>query len=370
MSPSEAILKFDIPGTLLSVQPIGRGNVNDTYEAVFRSGSSTRSTILQKINSRVFPRPERIMANMRIVTDHVLSKVEREADHAAREWGFPRIVSLGDGRDYYLDSDGEYWRAMSMIDSTTSYGKVRDADHAKEAGTVLGCFHRLISDIDLGSLLDTLPGFHVCPLYLEKYDETMAGGGVPSRMAHGDEVTAMHEFVNKRRDLARVLEDALSKGDLRLRPIHGDPKVDNIMIDDFTGKGIGIIDLDTVKPGQIHYDFGDALRSICNPPGEDAEDLDEVVFDTDLCRAFVDGYMSQEKGFLTEADRRYLFVSVRLLAFELGLRFFQDYLAGDVYFKVRYEEQNFDRARVQFKLCESIEEREKAIKEVLRQSAG
>ena len=137
------------------------------------------------------------------------------------------------------------------------------------------------------------------------------------------------------------------------------------MIDDFTGKGTAMIDLDTVGPGLIHYDFGDAVRSICNPAGEEELNLSKVVLDLDLCEAFCKGYLRHAHGFLTEADRRHLFDAVRLMTFELGVRFFQDYLAGSVYFKTRYPEQNLNRARVQFRLCESVESRERMIRELL-----
>jgi Ser/Thr protein kinase RdoA (MazF antagonist) len=146
---------------------------------------------------------------------------------------------------------------------------------------------------------------------------------------------------------------------------HGDPKVNNIMIDDVTAKGTAMIDLDTVSPGLIHLDFGDALRSICNPAGEEATNLAKVVFDEGLAEAFCKGYMREAGAFLTDADRAYLYDSIRLLPFELGLRFFQDYLNGNVYFKTREPEQNLNRARVQFRLCESVEARERSIRHFL-----
>jgi hypothetical protein len=158
---------------------------------------------------------------------------------------------------------------------------------------------------------------------------------------------------------------AKERGVLKLRPTHGDPKIANIMIDDATGRGTCIVDLDTVKPGLIHYDFGDCMRSCCNPAGEEETDLSKVLFDTDLCRTIFRGYMAYAKDFLTVADRYYLYDSIRLIAFELGLRFFADYVAGDVYFKVRFEGQNLLRARVQLKLMESIETREAQIRGIL-----
>ena len=168
--------------------------------------------------------------------------------------------------------------------------------------------------------------------------------------------------MEERRDLALCLEKAYAAGELKKRMFHGDPKVNNIMIDDITGKGTAVIDLDTVSPGLVHVDFGDALRSICNPAGEEETNLSKVVFDEDICAAFCKGYMREAGAFLTSADREYLYDSIRLLPFELGLRFFQDYLNGNVYFKTKTPEQNLNRARVQFRLCESIEARERSIR--------
>lgn len=367
MKPSQAVEQFEIPGRLIYVNAITRGNVNDTYEAAFREGGDVHRVILQRINRHVFQKPEWIMSNMRAVTDHIGRKIQNEYETANREWGFPKLVPARTGDDYFLDESDNFWRVISKIDAASSYSEIRDAEHATEAGAVLGCFHRLISDIDSEGLYDTLPGYHVCPRYLTKYDHTLGNGCVASRVGLTREVKRLQTFIQERRELAHVLQEALDDGVLSMQPVHGDPKVDNIMIDDFTGKGIGMVDLDTVKPGLIHYDFGDALRSACNPAGEDATDLKEVVFDIDLCRAFVRGYMRQAGDFLTDGDRYYLFEAVHLLAFELGLRFFEDYLAGDKYFKVRFEEHNLNRARVQFKLCESVELNEPAIREAIEQ---
>jgi Ser/Thr protein kinase RdoA (MazF antagonist) len=368
MEPSKAAQRFSARGRLVHVNAVGNGNVNDTYEAVFRDGGSVERIIVQRINRRVFAHPEWIMSNMRRVTDFFWGKLAAEAKDLRREWAIPLVVKADDGADFLRLNGQDFWRAMTCIDDATSYPKVRDVEHAYEVGIVLGCFHRLIADMNCAELLDPLPGFHVTPAYLEKYDRTVAGEGGSARMDGLPEVDRLRAFVEKRRGFVSTLEDALGRGELRTRPIHGDPKVDNIMIDDFTGYGIGIIDLDTVKPGLLHYDFGDALRSACNPAGEDELDLSKVYFDVDLCEAFVNGYIAQAKGFLTDADRHYLYDAIRLIAFELGLRFFQDYLAGDVYFKVRFEGHNLNRAKVQFKLCQSIEANEKAIRAVLKRA--
>lgn len=357
--------RFDVAGRLVTIEPMGRGNVNDTYLAVFRTAFSEQRVVLQRINTRVFRHPAWIMSNLRVITEHAHRRIEREASGADRVWQIPRIVPAKGGRDGVRDRDGSYWRALTLIASASSFERAQGAEHALEAGTVLGQFHRLVSDLKTSRLRDTLPGFHQTPLYLRRYDRTLRSRGAAQRMKASVEARRLGTFIEERRDFADVLEDARLRGVLSPRVIHGDPKVSNIMIDELTGRGTSIVDLDTVKPGLIHYDFGDALRSICNPAGEEAGDLSQVRFDTDLCAAFVKGYMARARDFLTPDDRRYLYDSIRLIAFELGLRFFEDHLAGDLYFKTSSPGHNLRRARVQFRLCESIEAREKPIRRVL-----
>ena len=230
---------------------------------------------------------------------------------------------------------------------------------------MLGQFHRLLSSMNPLSLRDTLPGFHETPKYLEKYDTVIRTAEAQELIESSMEVRNLQRFVEERREYSAVLQNALKAGELGIRLIHGDPKVSNIMIDEDTGKGTAIVDLDTAKPGLIHYDFGDALRSLCNREGEETSDFGKVVFDLDLCEAFVRGYMTYARDFLTEDDKKYLYDAIRLITFELGLRFFEDYLSGSVYFKVKSPEQNLQRAKVQFRLCESIETRKRQILDVL-----
>lgn len=357
--------KFDVAGRLVTVEPHGSGNVNDTYIAIFRTTFSEERFVLQKINTRVFPHPKHIMENMRLVTEHVHRKLEREAHLSDRIWQLPRVIGAKNGEDLVQDGDGEYWRAISLIASAHSYDRVQGPEHAFEAGFVLGQFQRLISDIDVAKLHDTLEGFHVTPGYLGKLDAALATELGQARLHSSVEAEHCLRFVEQRREWCSVLEAARERGELELRPIHGDPKIANVMIDDATGKGTCIVDLDTVKPGLIHYDFGDCLRSCCNPAGEETRDLAQVYFDEDLCQPIIRGYLAHARSFLSDADRHYLFDAIRLIAFELGLRFFADFLAGDVYFKTHYDGQNLNRARVQFRLTESIETRESAIRRTL-----
>ena len=357
--------QFNVDGRLVSVTPTGQGKVNDTYLTVFRTTFSEERFILQKLNSRVFTSPENVMHNIRIITEHVHKRLEAEADSSDRIWQLPRIISAKTGDDIVRDSEGGCWRAISLIASAHSYEEIQNLEHAYEAGFVLGQFQRLISDIPPEKLLDTLEGFHMTPLYLQQLDSVLSTPEGQDKLKSLAEAEQCYRFINERRDWCTVLEDSRRNGELHERPIHGDPKVANIMIDDATGKGTCIIDLDTVKPGLVHYDFGDCLRSCCNPVGEETGDIGRVYFDVDLCEAIVRGYMKQAGDFLTAKDRYYLYDAIRLLSFELGLRFFADFVAGNVYFKTQHEGQNLKRARVQFKLCESIETRETVIRKML-----
>ncbi len=368
MELSLLINKFNIKGRLVALRPFGNGNINDTFLAIYRNTFTETQVILQRVNRAVFPEPEAIMTNMHEVTKHCHEKLEADA-RAGRDdrvWQMPRIVKSKDAKEYVTDEKGEVWRVITRIMSAHAFDVAQGPEHALECGSALGHFHYLISDMDHAKVKDPLPGFHVTSGYLAKYDATLQSPEAKALLGASMEAKRLAKFIEERRELALCLETAEKKGELQKRMFHGDPKVNNIMIDDVTGKGTAMIDLDTVSPGLIHLDFGDALRSICNPVGEEESDLAKVVFDEDLCTAFCKGYMREAGAFLTDADRAYLYDSIRLLPFELGLRFFQDYLAGNVYFKTTLPGQNLNRARVQFRLCESIEARERSIRGVLQ----
>jgi Ser/Thr protein kinase RdoA (MazF antagonist) len=353
--------QFTRQGRVIDAREFGSGNINDTF-VVTLEGAAQRHFILQRINTLVFHEPLLVMRNMRIATLYIRSRLGRAPIGANSRFEVPRVLLTGDGSDHWIDSDGSFWRAVSFIEGARSFNTVKNAAHAKEVGYAVGMFHALLDDLPSGMLTDTLKGFHVTPLYLRHYDHVLAEKSETNKAPGMDYCL---DFVNKRRAWARVLEVARAEGKLRDRAIHGDPKVDNVMIDASTGRATGIVDLDTVRPGLVHYDIGDCLRSGCNPVGEGAKQLEDVYFDTDLCRAILEGYFSTAGRFLTENDFDYLYDSIRLITFELGLRFFTDYLEGNVYFKVERKEHNLIRALIQFKLTESIEAQEKTIRAVI-----
>ena len=368
MELSVLVNRFNVKGRLVALQPFGNGNINDTFLAIFRNTFTETQVILQRVNRNVFPEPEVIMGNMHEITKHCHEKLEADAKAGTddRVWQMPRIIKAKDSKDFVTDDKGGVWRLITRILSAHAYDTAQSPEHALECGAALGHFHYLISDMSPKAISDPLPGFHVTSGYLKQYDATLRKKGARELLGASMEAKRLSRFVEERRDLALCLEKAQKRGELRKRMFHGDPKVNNIMIDDVTGKGTAMIDLDTVSPGLVHVDFGDALRSICNPAGEEETNLAKVVFDEDLATAVCKGYMREAGAFLTDADRAYLYDSIRLLPFELGLRFFQDYLNGNVYFKTTQPEQNLNRARVQVRLCESVEARERSIRNVLK----
>jgi len=300
------------------------------------------------------------MANMRTLGDHVFERLRRAPEQTARRFEIPRVLRTRDGGDHWIDEDGSFWRAMTFIENSRSFDSVQTADHARETGWALGTFHVLVSDLPPESLFDILEGFHVTPLYLRRFDAVLSRHGTPA--PGSPMVKACLRHVERGRNSVHVLEKGRERGQLRVRVIHGDPKVNNVMVDDFAGRAVGIVDLDTVKPGLIQYDMGDCLRSCCNPLGEETDRLESVHFDPELCRAILEGYNSAVGPSLSIHDRVFLFDAVRLIAFELGLRFFTDYLEGDVYFKTTHRDHNLMRALVQFRLMESIELQENVIR--------
>ena len=349
-----AAAQFFAAAAIRDIRAHGSGRVNETF--LVTAGDDGGRFILQRLSPAVFARPEWIMANLRVVEDHVRQKLRREPGI-----GFimAQIRQTLDGRDFYRDRDGACWRMLHFIAGSRTFDTVQCPLQAAEAGRILGRFHRLISDLDPALLHDTLPGFHITPAYLARYDEVAAAG----RQNTAD-IRYCHEFVARRRDTVHVLENARGKGELVLRPIHGDPKLSNILFDENSGVAVSLIDLDTVKPGLIHYDIGDCLRSCCNTLGEEAPPAD-IYFDTTLCRLILQGYLAEAGPILTPHDRRYFYDAARLIPFELGLRFFTDYLAGNIYFKTSSPEQNLHRALAQFALTASIEKQQREITRII-----
>ena len=350
--------QFVPQGQIDKVQQYGSGNINSTFLVTLRSQPPF---ILQRLNTRVFYEPELVMSNICILSEYVRSKLHHYSFDRDRRWLFPEVLPTTKGHNYWLAEDNSFWRAMSFIDNSQSFDTIQNVQHGAEIGYGLGMFHSLVSDLPVAKLADTLEGFHIAPNYLQHYQKVAA----QAKIAQNPEVDYCLKFISDRPKLPYVLEQAKAAGKLKLRIIHGDPKINNLMIDCSTDRAVAMIDLDTVKPGLIHYDIGDCLRSGCNPLGEETAEWQKVTFEPELAQAILQEYLKVTASFLTENDYQYIYDSIRLLAFELGLRFFTDYLENNVYFHVDYAEHNLTRALVQFKLAESIEAQAAAIDTII-----
>ncbi|MEB3198909.1 MAG: phosphotransferase, partial [Synechococcaceae cyanobacterium] len=366
-SLAEIAAGFALPSPVLSVEPLGNGIVNSTYLVRLGDGSAT---VLQRLNTAVFRQPRLVMGNMQRVTRHIRQRVAAGAELLnGRRWSTPEVVACRSGGDPWQELDGGFWRMLTYLPDSDSLDTVSDAGQAQEIGLALGTFHSLISDLPASSLADTLEGFHITPRYLEQHRQVLAAPRPrpdPAGLGPGEEALQWAlAFVREREGGVAVLEQAREAGRLRPRPIHGDPKVNNVLLERGSGRAFALVDLDTVKPGLIHYDIGDCLRSVANPLGEETADWTAVHFDPQLAAAVLQGYGSVARSFLSDDDRAFLFEAARLIAFELGLRFLSDHLAGDVYFRCDSPGHNLRRALVQLQLSASIEAQESTIRDAV-----
>ncbi|MEB3234822.1 MAG: aminoglycoside phosphotransferase family protein [Cyanobacteriota bacterium] len=351
------VARFAIDGDPCHIEPLGNGNVNATYRVETAAGERY---VLQRLNTTVFPRPDLVMANLAALAGHA---------ELPPGWQLPKPVPMACSGALLCEHNGHPWRLLTYIDGAYSVDVVAGVQQAAEIGRALGRFHALIHDLPAEDLADTLEGFHITPRYYREYGEQLVAcsqGPGAERLAD-PRAQWCRTFVAQRESLVPVLEQAKAEGRLQLRPIHGDPKVNNVMLCSSTGCAVAMVDLDTVKPGLLHYDIGDLLRSGCNPAGEESTDLAAVRFDLDLARAMLGGYLDEAGALLGPEDRAHLFDAIRLIPFELGLRFLTDHLAGDVYFKVSHLDHNLERALVQFRLTESIESQEQQIRALLQE---
>jgi len=351
---------------ITAIRALGSGNVNETFlvthEGTYQGGQNG-AFVMQRLNTSVFERPDLVMRNLVALGEHVQRRLASPPPElSGRRWEVPRVVPCRQ-QSHWVEHNGQFWRSISYIGAATTTDVIRGRDHAREVGYGLGMFHSLISDLPANDLADTLENFHVTPTYLNRYDDVLSGQAIDPSDALLNQACA---FVEARRVGIDVLESALARGELQHRPIHGDPKINNVMIDESTGQAVGLIDLDTVKPGLIHYDIGDCLRSCCNPAGEEAENPEEAHFDIALCEAILGGYLKVARGFLSDWDLHYLPDCIRLIPLELGLRFLTDHLEGDVYFRSDAPGHNLRRAAVQFQLTKSIEAQLPAIRALVQ----
>lgn len=345
---------FDAPGAYAGAEPYGNGHINDTYLVEYEEAGQRRLYVLQRINHNVFRDPAALMDNVRRVLAHLERKLAGDPELRRRVL---TLVPARDGKPYHRDAAGSFWRMYLHIQGGRTYDVVESPRQAFQAARAFGGFQSLLADLPAPRLNETIPGFHDTPKRFAAFERAVAADKAGrARLARAE-----IEFARRREPVTRVLEDLRARGELPERITHNDTKFNNVIIDNRTGEGLCVIDLDTVMPGLALHDFGDMVRAATSPAAEDERDLSKVTMQMPMFEALVQGYWSSAGAFLTAAERRHLAFSGKLITLEIGLRFLTDFLEGDVYFKVHREGHNLDRCRTQLKLVESIEAQEEAM---------
>jgi Ser/Thr protein kinase RdoA (MazF antagonist) len=346
-SARQAAHKFQIDGEFLEAQPFGSGHINDTFRVAFRDGGELFYYILQRINRDIFKNPDALMENIQRVTAHLTAQVVHEPDRDRR---VSRLISTRDGNAWYVDENSDFWRAYFYISGVRTFDAVENTDQAFQAARAFGRFQQLLSNLPSPRLHDTIPDFHNTPKRFETLLAAISADSANRAMLVQPEI----EFALAHEPIVSTLLDA----NLPERVTHNDTKLNNVLLDEVTGEGICVVDLDTVMPGLTSYDFGDMVRTTTSPTAEDELDLKKVAMHFPMFEALVRGYLSSAGSFLTKDERRFLAFSGKLITFEIGIRFLTDFLSGDTYFRTHRQGHNLDRCRTQFKLVESIEQQE------------
>ncbi|MDO4261307.1 MAG: aminoglycoside phosphotransferase family protein [Eubacteriales bacterium] len=353
----EILSRFDLEGAVTEAVPYGEGHINDTFLATNEHG---RHYILQRINTEIFRDPEALMENVCGVTDYLRGMIERQGGDTERET--MRVRRDREGLACVRDPEGGAWRVYDFVERTVCLQRVRGAEDLKTVGEAFGRFQRMLAGYPAETLHETIPRFHDTPDRYEKFERALEAD-VCKRAGECAEAIA---FVQARKRDCGVLMELLSAGELPLRVTHNDTKLNNVLIDEKTGRGICVIDLDTVMPGLSLNDFGDTVRFGANDCEEDERDLTKVNFSLPLYESFTEGFLSGCGGALTEKELEYLPWGAKLMTLECGVRFLTDHLEGDHYFKIHREGQNLDRARTQFKLVSDMERDWEAMSGVVR----
>ncbi len=320
----------------------GDGLINNTY--VTDDGKH----IIQKINTKVFTNPVGMIDNIIKVTKHFKKK------------GIPTLEFLkSEDKYYYIDEENNFWRCSRFIDDTITYSAPPNDKCLFYEGQVIGDFHKAMIDFDASTLCEPIPDFHHTRKRFNRFVKVLE----EDKVGRAKTVKKEIDFILDRERYADIILDGMADGTIPVRVTHNDTKLNNILFNKTTGKPICLIDLDTVMPGSVLYDYSDAIRICASTAAEDEQDLSKVNFSLDSFKTFTDGFLSTSE--LNERETELLRFSTRLMLFETAMRFLTDYLEGDVYFKTSYPEHNLVRTRAHFKLIEDIEAHEKEIQDIL-----
>lgn len=352
--------QFRIYGQILHAELCKIGHINETYTATYDQGGVLVRYIHQKINKAVFQNPVQVMENVMRVTRHLQAKLrERCARQVTRR--ALTVVPTHDGQPYYVDEEGNYWRTFVCVERVQSFESVQSPDQAYEAGRAFGEFQSLLADLPGHRLHETIPDFHNTRKRFERLEQAIKEDRVDRVRKAKPEI----EFALAQEPWIDTLSKAHAERRIPERITHNDTKFNNVMLDWETGRAMCVVDLDTVMPGLVHYDFGDLVRTTTSPTMEDEPDLSKVGVRMPLFEALARGYLDATRDFLTPEEKSYLAFAGKLMAYTIGVRFLTDYLQGDLYFRVHRPDHNLARCRTQFQLVRSIAEQEQAMQELV-----
>ena len=347
----EAIEGFEFQGKFVECVPCGNGHINDTYMVTFEDENGMSRYSLQHMNRSVFKDPVSLMNNILHVTAYLKEQISAQGGDPQRET--LDFVCTKTGEPYFVDSYGEYWRAYHFVEDAYALEEISNPQDFYESAVAFGHFQRMLADFPADSLTETIAGFHDTKARFAAFEQA-----VEADVCHrAEEVQQEIRFVRDRYDVACVLGDLLEAGKLPLRVTHNDTKSNNVLIDKATGRGLCVIDLDTVMPGLAVNDFGDSIRFGASTGAEDEKDLSKIWCDLELYETYMKGFVEGCGGTLTDMEIECLPVGARVMTYECGMRFLTDYLSGDTYFKTAYPTHNLDRARTQFKLVWDMEQK-------------
>ena len=359
----EVCANFALRGDYVIGMPFGTGHINDTNAVTCDQGGTLVRYIVQRINTNVFRQPEQLMENFERVTSHIRGKLqcERKTNPATRRRTL-ELVPAKDGRPFVRDAAGNFFRCYVFVENARTYDILETEKQAYEAAAAFGGFQSDLADLD-GRLNETIPEFHNTVSRLAALENAVK----ENRAGRLAEVSAELDFIRARASECSTLLDLQAAGEIRERTTHNDTKLNNVLIDDLTGTGCCVIDLDTVMPGLPHYDFGDMVRTGTSPAAEDERDLSLVTMRFPMYEALLRGYLAGAGNFLSPLEKSLLPFSGKLITLEIGIRFLTDYLEGDVYFRIHRPGHNLDRCRTQLALVKSIESQYDAMRRLADQ---
>ena len=319
----------------------GNGHINETYLVV---DGTARQYILQKINQKVFRKPNELMANIKAVTEYLQTQVN---SHRA----CLSLIPTKAGKAWHIDESGEYWRMYPFISDSICLQLVENPADFKESGVAFGNFQQMLSNFPADTLHETISKFHDTPNRYMQFKAALKND--PNNRVKN--IAREIDFALAQEEYAETLVSLQKSGDLPLRVTHNDTKLNNVLFDRETKTALCVIDLDTVMPGLSVNDFGDSIRFGASTAAEDEVDLSKVTFSLPLFAAYASGFLASCGKSLTECERLHLSDGAKMMTLECGIRFLTDYIEGDVYFKTHRDEHNLDRCRTQFKLVEEMD---------------